>query len=114
MSKTYVELESDILLMVRKLSSQTLALFDDIHKPLVEGTPLNIAARANQLQGVLDEVNRDLLPLLADPDRSDAGTLSNFVTYSRRLQDKLVNFAALQDTEPTALDEEGAKDAESI
>ena len=115
MSKTYVELESDILLMVRKLSSQTLALFDDIHKPLVEGTPLDIAARANQLQGVLDEVNRDLLPLLADPDRSDAGTLSNFVTYSRRLQDKLVNFAALQDTEPTASDEASeTKDTESI
>ena len=114
MSKTYVELESDILLMVRKLSSQTLALFDDIHKPLVEGTPLNIAARANQLQGVLDEVNRDLLPLLADPDRSDAGTLSNFVTYSRRLQDKLVNFAALQDTELMASDEDGAEDDKSI
>ena len=114
MSKHYVELKSDILLMVRKLSSQTLALFDDIHRPLVEGAPLNIAARANQLQGVLDEVNRDLLPLLADPDRSDAGTLSNFVTYSRRLQDKLVNFAALQDTEPTTSDEDGAKDAESI
>ena len=63
---------------------------------------------------MLDEINRDLLSLLADPDRSDAGTLSNFVTYSRRLQDKLVNFAALQDTEPMASDEDGAKDAESI
>ena len=114
MSKHYVELKSDILLMVRKLSSQTLALFDDIRKPLVEGNQLDIAARANELQGMLDEINRDLLSLLADPDRSDAGTLSNFVTYSRRLQDKLVNFAALQDTEPTASDEDGAKDTESI
>ena len=63
---------------------------------------------------MLDEINRDLLPLLAHPDRSDAGTLSNFVTYSRRLKDKLVNFAALQDTEPATSDENGAKDAESI
>ena len=66
---------------------------------------------------MLDEINRDLLPLLAHPDRSDAGTLSNFVTYSRRsrrLKDKLVNFAALQDTEPATSDEDGAKDAESI
>ena len=100
--------------MVRKLSSQTLALFDDIRKPLMDGNQLDIAARANELQAMLDEINRDLLPLLAHPDRSDAGTLSNFVTYSRRLQDKLVNFAALQDTEPTALDEDGAKDDESI
>ena len=114
MSKNYVELKSDVLLMVRKLSSQTLALFDDIRKPLEEGNQLDIAARANELQAMLDEINRDLLSLLADPDRSDAGTLSNFVTYSRRLQDKLVNFAALQDTEPMASDEDGAKDAESI
>ncbi|MDE2808587.1 MAG: Na/Pi symporter, partial [Gemmatimonadota bacterium] len=82
MSKHYVELKSDVLLMVRKLSSQTLALFDDIRKPLEEGNQLDVAARANELQGMLDEINRDLLPLLADPDRSDAGTLSNFVTYS--------------------------------
>lgn len=108
MSKHYVELKSDILLMVRKLSSQTLALFDDIHKSLVEGNQSNVAARANQLQGMLDEINRDLLPLLTNPDRSDAGTLSNFATYSRRLKDKLVSFAALQDTEPTASDEGGA------
>ncbi|MDE2734242.1 MAG: Na/Pi symporter [Gemmatimonadota bacterium] len=114
MSKNYVELKSDVLLMVRKLSSQTLALFDDIRKPLEEGNQLDIAARANELQAMLDEINRDLLSLLADPDRSDAGTLSNFVTYSRRLQDKLVSFAALQDTEPMASDEDGAKDAESI
>ena len=114
MSKNYVELKSDVLLMVRKLSSQTLALFDDIRKPLVDGNQLDIAARANELQAMLDEINRDLLSLLADPDRSDAGTLSNFVTYSRRLQDKLVNFAALQDTESTTSDEDGAKDAESI
>ena len=114
MSKNYVELKSDILLMVRKLSSQTLALFDDIRKSLAEGNQLDVTARASELQGMLDEINRDLLSLLADPDRSDAGTLSNFVTYSRRLQDKLVNFAALQDTEPTASDEDGAKDVESI
>ena len=114
MSKNYVELKSDVLLMVRKLSSQTLALFDDIRKPLVEGNQLDIAARANELQAMLDEINRDLLSLLADPDRSDAGTLSNFVTYSRRLKDKLVSFAALQDTEPMASDEDGAEDEESI
>ena len=109
MSKNYVELKSDILLMVRKLSSQTLALFDDISKSLAEGDQLDVTARANELQGMLDEINRDLLPLLARSDRPDAGTLSNFVTYSRRLKDKLVNFAALQDTEPMASDEEGEK-----
>ena len=99
MSKHYVELKSDLLLMVRKLSSHTLALFDDIRKSLVEGKRLDITERAKELQEVLDEINRDLLPLLARPDRSDAGTLSNFVTYSIRLKDKVANFAALHDTE---------------
>ncbi len=98
MSKHYVELKSDILLMVRKLSSHTLELIEDIHKSLVEGDQVNVTARTRELQELLDEINRDLLPLLARPDRSDAGTLSNFVTYSRRLKDKLVNFAALQES----------------
>jgi phosphate:Na+ symporter len=48
-----------------------------------------------RLQVLLNDANRDLLTLLADPERRDAGALSNFVTYSRRLKDKLVNFAAL-------------------
>ena len=39
--------------------------------------------------------NRKLLFLLAQPDRRDAGAMSNFMTYSRRLMDKLVNFANL-------------------
>ena len=105
MSKHYVELESDLLLMVRRLSSQTLALFDDIRKPLEEGNQLDIAARANELQAMLDEINRDLLPLLARPDRPDVGTLSNFVTYSRRLKDKLETLADLLDSQQAVLDE---------
>ena len=105
MSKNYVELESDILLMVRRLSSQTLALFDDIRKPLEEGNLLDSAARANELQAMLDEINRDLLPLLARPDRPDVGTLSNFVTYSRRLKDKLETLADLLDSQQAVLDE---------
>ena len=53
MSEHYVELESDVLLMVRKLSSHTLDLFDDIRKPLAEGDQLDIAARAEELQEIL-------------------------------------------------------------
>ena len=101
MSKHYVELKSDLLLMVRKLSSQTLVLFDDIRKPLIEGNQLDVTARAKELQEMLDEINRDLLPLLARPDRPDVGTLSNFVTYSRRLKDKLETLADLLDSQQT-------------
>ncbi len=95
MSKQYIELKSDVLLMVRELASKTLALFEGICKPLAAGRPVKVTDEVRQLRSSLEEINRELLTLLADPDRRDAGALSNFVTYSRRLLDKLVNYAAL-------------------
>jgi len=95
MNRQYVELASDILLIVRELSSYTLALFDDIHKSLAAGRPPQIGEKAKELHHCLEQSSRQLLSLLVNPDRRDAGSLSNFVTYSRRLMDKLVNFAHL-------------------
>ncbi len=99
MNKHYIELKDDVLVMVRDLSSHTLALFDDIRNALPEKRQVKLPAKAGELQEILDKINRELLPLLARRDRRDAGALSNFVTYSRRLKDKLVNFSALQDIE---------------
>jgi phosphate:Na+ symporter len=95
MIRHYIELKSDVLLMVRELSSQTLALFDDIRRSLDEDRATEVEEASKRLQVLLTEVDRSLLPLLADQDRRDAGALSNFVTYSRRLRDKLVTFAGL-------------------
>lgn len=101
MSRHYIELKSDVMLMVRELSSQTLALFDTIGRAVAAGQAPDIREGAGNLQSLLAEVNRELLPLLADPDRRDAGALSNFVTYSLRLKDKLLNFADLSKPRPT-------------
>jgi phosphate:Na+ symporter len=95
MSKHYIELGSDVMLMVRELSGQTLSLFDAIRDSVTEGPPSDVSDRAADLRALLARINGELLPLLARPDRRDAGALSNFVTYSRRLGDKLVNFANL-------------------
>lgn len=95
LNQHFVELESDVLLMVRKLSSQTLALFEEISRLPEKGSHAKVEKRADELQELLDETDGDLLRLLAKPDRADAGTISNFVTYSRRLKDKLVNFASM-------------------
>ena len=95
MNKQYVELRSDVLLIVRELSSYTLALFDDINKSLAAGEPPHVTDKVHDLRACLEQSNKELLSLLADPDRRDAGSLSNFVTYSRRLMDKLVNFSKL-------------------
>jgi phosphate:Na+ symporter len=91
----YIELGSDLILIVRKLSSETLELFDEINSALRENRPPNLSARVRELREAMDDANRDLLKLLAKSEREDAGILSNFVTFSRRLTDKLVNFAAL-------------------
>ncbi len=93
--KHYIELGSDLILIVRKLSSETLELFDEISTALLENRPPDISSRVRELREALDDANRDLLKLLAKSEREDAGVLSNFVTFSRRLTDKLVNFARL-------------------
>lgn len=90
----FIELERDILVLVRELSNETLALFEDIGAALDSGEDLDLKSRSRDLQGQLDKTNRALLALLVNPERRDAGALTNFVTYSQRLKDKLVNFHA--------------------
>lgn len=99
LASNYIELEGDVLLMVRGISNHTLALFDDIQSALQERRRPDVAERSRELRRFLDDVNGDLLRLLAWTDRRDAGTLSNLVTFSRRLQDKLVNFSGLLEAE---------------
>jgi phosphate:Na+ symporter len=96
MSEGFIELKSDILLLVRELSSDTLALFEDIRRALAGKPDVDLWSTSRALQSQLDRANRELLSLAGDPQRRDAGALTNFVTYSRRLKDKLVNFAALE------------------
>lgn len=95
MLEHYIELKSDILIMIRELSSLTLNLFDNIHKALSQKVSINIKQPAKDLQGHLNQAHRDLLLLLADTNRKDAGALTNFVTYSQRLKDKLLNFSKI-------------------
>ncbi len=95
MTEHYIELKSDILLPIRELSSHTLGLFDDIYKAIAGEESIDIKLTGQDLQKYLDQVNKDLLVLLANPMRRDAGALTNFVTYSQRLKDKLINFSAI-------------------
>jgi len=92
MKENYVELKSDILVMVRDLSGQTLDLFGGIQKDLSATEKVDVHTRSNELQEQINESNKELLKMLADPLRHDVGTLTNFITYSQRLKDKLLNF----------------------
>lgn len=99
MNENYIELKSDILRLVRELSGQTLDLFDETRSLLAGDSGIDVSQQSNELRELLDKANRDLLALSGDPNRKDAGALSNFVTYSRRLRDKLLNFALIERTE---------------
>jgi len=90
-SAQYIELKSDIVIMIRELSNDTLALFAETQKHLTEPKHSDIDKSAKELQRHLNEAQRKLFLLLADTDRKDAGALTNFVTYSQRLKDKLIN-----------------------
>ncbi|WP_105200909.1 Na/Pi cotransporter family protein [Pseudoalteromonas sp. T1lg10] len=92
MSEQFIELKSDILILVRELSSDTLNLFTKTSEHLEEPNNEEIEKSAKLLQLHLNQAHRKLLLLLADTNRKDAGALTNFVTYSQRLKDKLLNF----------------------
>jgi len=89
----YVELKSDILLLIRDTSSRTLNLFGDLTGHIESGNQEAITAGAREMQRHLNHTQEKLFQLLADPERRDAGAIANFVTYSQRLKDKLINYA---------------------
>lgn len=93
MSDNYIEVRSDILLMIRELSGGTLHLFNAVSRHMQQPETDDIKPVSLDLQSEIGKVNKDLLRLLADPQRRDASALTNFVTYSQRLKDKLINFS---------------------
>ncbi|MEE4190613.1 MAG: Na/Pi cotransporter family protein [Halieaceae bacterium] len=95
MDKQFIELRSDVMLMVREVSSRTLHLFDMTYRALSDGQRPETHDASVELRGVIDAVNRDLLRLMRDPRRQDVGVLSHFLTYSRRVQDKLQRFGKI-------------------
>lgn len=95
MAEHYIELKSDVLILIREISSETLSLMDDIHKALEMDVRFDIDEHSKELQANLNDAHRQLLTLLADPVRRDAGALTNFITYSQRLKDKLINFSRI-------------------
>ena len=96
MADHFIELKSDILLLLRELSSNTLQLFGHLSGPRTDESTDEFEQAAATTQQHIEEASKDLLKLMADPERRDAGAMTNFVTYSQRLKDKLVNYAGLQ------------------
>ena len=96
LSKHFVELKSDTLLIIRELSSRTLILFEDIAHYLKGESSVDIHTLSSEMQDSLNEGHKAFLALLSDPVRKDVGALTNFMTYSQRLKDKLINYAKIR------------------
>lgn len=92
MIEAYIDPHADILYLVRELASETMGLFAEIRRDLASSEEISIKQRSRDVQESLSKANRELLTMMADSERRDAGILINFVTYSQRLKDKLVNF----------------------
>ena len=94
-NQQFIELKSDVLLSVRELSSHTLGYFDTIRLSMHGQSDGDIKKLEKELQSHINSANRDILTLLVDPARVDAGALTNFVTYSQRIKDKLHRFVSM-------------------
>lgn len=96
LDEEYIEIQSDLLLQLRELSSGTLSLFSAVIKDTQQGSDSHfIKKEAKDLQEILNTVNAELLRSMSQPHRKDAGALIHIITYSQRLRDKLLNFARL-------------------
>ena len=96
--KRCIDLGDDLLVMIRELSAETLTFFNKVSKAIVdEEGKESMKAQAKILQGRIDSFNGDILKLIARPGRKDAGIMLRLMSYSRRLQDKLINYYKLFD-----------------
>lgn len=95
-SENYIELKFDLILMVRELSGKVLECFEETES--ISNTPDARRQRQvlKELQLALNHFNSELLKLVAQPDRKDAGALIQLMTYSQRLKDKLARFGKIR------------------
>ena len=98
LDESYIELQSDVLIVVRSIASETLSLFENVAAAQTgdseAGTSLQ--RRWREFDRDLGEHHKNLLALMARPDRKDAGAIFHLITYSKRLRDKLRHYASLQ------------------
>ncbi len=102
LSRHYIELHSDILLLIRDLATATMAYFEAIHR-LLDGEEFDIKGAGKEMQAHLAQGHKELLRAMADPSRRDAGALTGLVTYTQALKDKM---SLLAKVKPLARDDE--------
>lgn len=95
MNTMYIKLESDMVLNLRKLSTETLSVFNTLES-LISSDNLettSLKELLNQLQTDLTNLNGNIFQAISDEKRKDTAIMLHFLTYSQRLKDKLSNLS---------------------
>ena len=96
LDENYIELKSDLLLIIREISSETLSIFEEISKnKLLAKEKKELKKKILDFQSDLVKHNNNVLKIMSLPDRQDAGAILHLITYSQRLKDKLVHYHSL-------------------
>lgn len=95
MSDNFIELKSDMILLVRELSSKTLTLFQAMQNGFDKADTEKLTKTAHELQTEINTLNRNLLKQMAQNNREDLAVCLHLLTYSQRLKDKLQTFHSL-------------------
>ncbi len=99
LDENYIELNSDLLLIIRDISSETLSIFDVVSKHNQGiSEKKDFQKKVLNFQNDLIKHNNNLLKIMSVPDRNDVGFVIHLITYSQRLKDKLVHYNALFET----------------
>ena len=94
--KRCIELKEDLLLMIRELSGETLSFFNKVSRAIVDEEGVDsMKEQARILRNRIDTFNGDVLKIISRRGRKDAGIILRLMSYSRRLQDKLINYYKL-------------------
>lgn len=95
--KNYIELKSDILLIIRGLTSKTLTFFEYIVNEDNSAVDFKeIKKVASELQSEISNYKKKTLKLMAQTDRNDATAILHFISFTQRLKDKLLNFQEIR------------------
>ncbi|WP_412463263.1 Na/Pi cotransporter family protein [Halobacteriovorax sp. RT-2-6] len=95
MDNNYIELKSDVLMIVREIASTTLSVFENITSE--DQKDKDLKKISQEFQRDLEGFGKKVFILMAKPERNDAGAIMHLLTYSQRLKDKLMNFHHLKE-----------------
>lgn len=97
MDEMSIEMQADLLLHYKEITSQTLSIFELLQKSLSGETKDQhlLINEFSQLQATLNNFSKLIFKIMPDTNRSDTGYSMHFMTYSQRLKDKLSNLFQL-------------------